>query len=63
VYSFESPGGWHLIGRTPISLFSLGRTPPALLQPGDAVSFEAISRAEFDRLSTDAFVPVPEQVA
>lgn len=63
VYSFESPGGWHLIGRTPINLFSPGRMPPALMQPGDAVCFEAISRSEFDRLSTDAFVPVPEQLA
>jgi inhibitor of KinA len=63
VYSFESPGGWHLIGRTPIGLFSLDRTPPALVQPGDAVCFEAISRAEFDHLSYNAFVPVPEQLA
>jgi inhibitor of KinA len=63
VYSFESPGGWHLIGRTPISLFSLDRTPPALVQPGDAVCFEAISRAEFDRLSTEDFVPVAEELA
>jgi len=67
VYSFESPGGWHLIGRTPICLFESGRMPPALMQPGDAVCFEAVSRAEFDRLSADVgkgtFVPVPEQAA
>ena len=63
VYSFESPGGWHLIGRTPISLFSLDRTPPALVQPGDEVCFEAISRTEFDRLSTDVFIPVAEELA
>lgn len=39
VYPWESPGGWHLIGRTDVSLFDLAASPPARLQPGDRVRF------------------------
>jgi len=51
VYTVEGPAGWHLIGRTPVPLFDLTRDPPALLQPGDVVSFAPISRAAYDRLA------------
>ena len=51
VYTYESPGGWHLIGRTPVLLFDVAARPPAVLQPGDQVTFEAVSRAEHDRLA------------
>ncbi|WP_146015933.1 carboxyltransferase domain-containing protein, partial [Burkholderia pseudomallei] len=34
-----APGGWQLIGRTPLALFDPARTPPTLLQPGDRVRF------------------------
>ncbi|HEY3909676.1 MAG TPA: 5-oxoprolinase subunit PxpB [Stellaceae bacterium] len=47
IYPYESPGGWHLIGATPIRLFDAGRTPPALLAPGDAVRFEPIDADAF----------------
>ena len=40
VYPWESPGGWHLIGRTDAVLFDQTRSPPAMLAPGDTVSFE-----------------------
>lgn len=39
IYPWESPGGWHLIGRTPIPLFDPTATPPARLRPGDTVRF------------------------
>jgi KipI family sensor histidine kinase inhibitor len=39
VYPFESPGGWHLIGRTDARVFDPSREPAALLQPGDRVRF------------------------
>lgn len=42
IYPLETPGGWHLLGRTELQLFDPGRTPPALFQPGDRVRFEAI---------------------
>lgn len=42
VYPWESPGGWHLIGRTEAVLFDQAKAPPALLAPGDTVSFEVL---------------------
>jgi len=50
IYPLESPGGWHLIGATPIRLFDLRRPRPALLSPGDAVRFEPVSVREFDAI-------------
>lgn len=49
VYPSEIPGGWHLLGRTPLRLFAPDHEPPTLLQPGDRVKFRAISPAEFER--------------
>ena len=53
VYPVESPGGWHLVGTTPIKLFDPALSPPALLAPGDAVEFERIDRAAFARIQAD----------
>lgn len=50
VYPFESPGGWHLIGRTPVTLFDVARDPPSLLEAGDQVRFVAIAPEEFARI-------------
>jgi KipI family sensor histidine kinase inhibitor len=47
IYSMESPGGWQIIGRTPVELFDPKREPPALLQMGDLVQFYPISEKEF----------------
>lgn len=47
VYPWDSPGGWHLIGRTPVRFFDLGRDPPSLLAPGDRVRFRAVDAAEY----------------
>jgi inhibitor of KinA len=48
VYPVESPGGWNLIGRTPLRLFDANANPPALLQAGDRVRFRRITRNEFE---------------
>jgi inhibitor of KinA len=48
VYSLETPGGWNLIGRTPLRVFTPETDPPCLLRAGDAVSFYPITRAEYD---------------
>lgn len=48
IYSMESPGGWQIIGRTPVELFDSHREPPALLRMGDWVQFYAISEKEFE---------------
>ena len=47
IYPYESPGGWHLIGVTPIRLFDPARPRPALLEPGDKVQFEPIDPVSF----------------
>jgi len=48
VYPMESPGGWRIIGRTPVRLFSPGGNPPSLLRMGDFVEFYPISEKEFE---------------
>tara|TARA_R110000787_G_scaffold16887_1_gene53158 strand:- start:12423 stop:13094 length:672 start_codon:yes stop_codon:yes gene_type:complete len=48
IYSFDSPGGWPIIGRTPIRLFDPSKNQPTLLSPGDSVRFEPISKDAFD---------------
>jgi inhibitor of KinA len=50
IYPLPSPGGWNLIGRTPLKLFDPSKDPPALLRAGDRVRFRIITRAEFDSL-------------
>jgi inhibitor of KinA len=50
IYPLRSPGGWNLIGRTPVKLFDPVKDPPTLLCPGDRVRFRAISREEFESL-------------
>lgn len=47
VYPVESPGGWQIIGRTPVPLFSPDRDPPTLLRIGDRVRFRAIEPGEW----------------
>jgi allophanate hydrolase subunit 1 len=54
IYPLESPGGWHLIGTTPIRIFDERASPPALFAPGDAVEFEAIDRDAFARIRSAA---------
>jgi inhibitor of KinA len=49
VYPVRSPGGWNVIGRTPLRMFDLKRDPPALLRAGDRVRFRAITREEFEK--------------
>lgn len=51
VYPRKSPGGWNVIGRTPLRLFDVQREPPALFRAGDHVRFRKISREEFDSFS------------
>ena len=51
VYPVESPGGWRLIGRTPLRLFDPARPDPFLVRPGDTVRFASVDRATFARLA------------
>lgn len=51
IYPAETPGGWQLIGRTPIKPFDANRAQPFLMKAGDAVRFYAIDRAEYERFA------------
>jgi inhibitor of KinA len=48
IYPAETPGGWHIVGRTAVKPFDATRAEPFLLTAGDLVQFYAIDRAEFD---------------
>ncbi|WP_018924959.1 5-oxoprolinase subunit PxpB [Salsuginibacillus kocurii] len=50
VYSLDSPGGWQLIGRTPVRLYDPAREPVTLFRAGDLVSFVPVSREEYERV-------------
>jgi inhibitor of KinA len=50
IYTQPTPGGWHLIGRTPVHLWCADRSPPAYLAAGDRVQFESIDAADWTRL-------------
>jgi inhibitor of KinA len=50
VYPFETPGGWRLLGRTPVSMFRTDRDGLSLLSIGDCVRFVSISRQRFAEL-------------
>ena len=62
VYSVESPGGFWVLGRTPLRRYDPDAAEPLLLKPGDRVTFRPIDRREFDdiaaRVARGAVVPV-----
>ena len=48
IYPLDSPGGWQLIGRTPLKLYDAEREKPVLLEAGQYIKFRSISQKEFD---------------
>jgi len=50
IYSVESPGGYWVLGRTPLKLYDPGAADPILLRPGDHVRFRRIDRAQYDEI-------------
>jgi len=53
IYPLTSPGGWQIIGRTPLSLFDLEKQDPFLFKTGDRIKFSAISKAKFDKIKKE----------
>ena len=52
IYTFESPGGWNIIGKTPLKIFNQNsETEPTLINPGDQIKFYEISKKEFIKLA------------
>ena len=62
IYPLDSPGGFWVLGRTPVRLYDPGATEPTLLRPGDRVRFRPIDRREFDSIAVAVearrYVPV-----
>jgi len=54
IYPLATPGGWHLLGRTPVPLFRPEAPDPVWLRPGDQIRFVPIDRAHYDRLRAEA---------
>ena len=54
IYPLASPGGWQLIGRTPVILYDPDRNPPVLYEAGDRIRFLPITAAEFSRMQKEA---------
>lgn len=51
IYPSESPGGWNIIGRTPLKLFDKEKSQPFLLNTGDTIKFIPISKKQFEELT------------
>ena len=52
VYTFESPGGWNIIGNTPLEIFNNDNEKnPNLINPGDLISFNRITIEEFKKIN------------
>lgn len=49
IYPFESPGGWQLIGQTPLKIFNKKKKDPCLFKAGDTIKFISISKEEFKK--------------
>ena len=52
IYPLDAPGGWQLIGKTPIKLFDISKEDPCFFTPGDQVKFEPISLDAFHELNS-----------
>ncbi len=53
IYSIDSPGGWQIIGRTPLQLFDINTAPPVLLHAGQYIRFEAITLEEYKKIEVE----------
>lgn len=53
IYPITSPGGWRLIGRTPLDLFDPYRDPPFLIKAGDYINFKKISKEKFKKIKKE----------
>lgn len=67
VYPYESPGGWHLIGTSPVRFFDPDSANGSLLGPGDSVKFRSVAAGEFSRIcravERDAYEPESREIA
>ena len=50
IYNIQSPGGWNILGRTPLSFFSIYNSPPIKIKPEDEIQFKKINKKEFFKI-------------
>lgn len=60
IYPLDSPGGWNIIGKTPVKLFDVNKTEPTLFHPGDEVQFFQFTLQQFESFDLKKFNPVYE---
>ncbi|WP_179019820.1 5-oxoprolinase subunit PxpB [Winogradskyella forsetii] len=53
IYPQDSPGGWHIIGNSPLELFNPKQNPPCFIKAGDKVKFYPIAKSEYLRIQDD----------
>lgn len=53
IYTFPSPGGWHIIGKSPLQFFNVENSVPALLQAGDYIQFVQVNKSQMKRIETE----------
>ena len=53
VYPQESPGGWHIIGNSPLHFFDVQKSPAALLRAGDKILFTSVSIKQYEQIATE----------
>ena len=51
IYPLSSPGGWQIIGRTPVKIFKPGDEKPVMFEPGDSVEFYPITKKDFETMA------------
>lgn len=51
IYPIDSPGGWQLIGRTPLKLYDVNREKPILLEAGQYIKFKSVTKEEYDQIA------------
>ena len=53
IYTYESPGGWNIIGNTPLEIFNKNNEDqPVLINPGDKIKFKQITKEEYDKIKS-----------
>lgn len=58
IYPSEAPGGWQIIGRTPISIFNPAQENPFLLQAGEQIQFYVISKSKFEKMQKEICIDI-----
>ncbi|MCH7410887.1 allophanate hydrolase subunit 1 [Belliella sp. DSM 111904] len=53
IYPMQSPGGWHIIGRSPLKFFNIKTNPPVVPAQGDFISFESVSISSYEKIAKD----------